>query len=1267
MSNKRCGGSVAPFMGSMCAGMIALVVAGAAQADILSVPSEYETIQAAIDAAQNGDEVVVSPGTYAEAINYNGKAITVRGVNNPTITSAVPVVAFVSGETLDARLDGFVIQGNGTGPFGGGIKIIESFATITNCTISGSASVRGGGVSVQYGGASILNCQLTGSAFNGAGGALSVYESAVTMSNCFVGGTAAVGGGIAVERGSSLTANAVTIGVDAAGEILPNPFLPVPTTAAVAGGGLFATNSTLNLDTVTMTQCVVGNLDTADDSRGGGLFAVDCTLAPLNNCTFTGNTVQGINRAAGAGVYVVGDLSVRNGFFVGNSLASGGDFNQDGIVETDGTVQGGAIYTEGGTAEIVGCTFYNNLVNTGIEAEDELGNGCLVPNGVAEGGAIKVDGDLLVDKCTFHDPPPPFGAWLAGGNINSSLEARGGAINAGTGDVTIANTTMNNTTAIGAVELPAPPDDEECGTFVWEGEASGGGIWTLGRVTVDASNLGNFPLSPTPGSVASAYPDASGGWIFAGGGVELRNSTGDEAQNTQVANGTASSNDEDARLSDPPAHPLGGGGIHAGTSVVLISDTSLTGCISETNDGGGILCGGATVTDSIIASNTTPEGLGGCIMAVGSGKSAGTGVSMTNVVLTGCSADGEDPFVIGGEEIPAGGGAITTDGPVVLTNVEAASNSCATNGGVAHTVDDIKIIGGSYTNNGAAEAGGVGFALGTITVTDVDSFSANQVEAAEGGVAGGVFFAVSGFSATNSVFYKNIAVGTADAAPAGGAIACLGATSLENCEFILCQTLGEAQSAQGGAIAAAGDLEVLDCYFKRCNAETRDPQVPAIGGAIVVSEAISVELSDSEFENCFSTGSGGAVFALDTGALDIFGTTFRSNDALGGGGAVGGLGIGQMGVAVSVFTDNSAGVQGGAIDAEFAGGVGLVNIVSSQFALNSSEGVGGAMHLTSAASQTVNVTSSGIGSNTAADGGGIFLGGQVDLVLSNDTFTCNTPNDVSGDFDDAGGNVFSSFADCNGNGLCDAIDIAEGSSTDCNANLVPDDCDIADGTSTDGNGNGIPDECDVIDDCNGNGIDDSIDIGVGKSEDCNENGVPDECDLDDGTLEDNNEDGIPDACQGDCDGDGTLDEDELASGEAEDCNGNGIPDNCDIADGTSTDNNGDGRPDECIADCNGNGIADAIDIASGDATDCNVNGIPDECDIVDGGAQDQNANGIPDSCECLGDLNGDGIVNGTDLSQLLGGWGTELGDINGDELVDGTDLTILLSNWGLCG
>ena len=49
-----------------------------ARADILHVPGDYLTIQAAIDAAVDGDEVEVHPGTYNETINFLGKAITVR-------------------------------------------------------------------------------------------------------------------------------------------------------------------------------------------------------------------------------------------------------------------------------------------------------------------------------------------------------------------------------------------------------------------------------------------------------------------------------------------------------------------------------------------------------------------------------------------------------------------------------------------------------------------------------------------------------------------------------------------------------------------------------------------------------------------------------------------------------------------------------------------------------------------------------------------------------------------------------------------------------------------------------------------------------------------------------------------------------------------------------------------------------------------------------------------------------------------------------------
>ena len=51
---------------------------------------------------------------------------------------------------------------------------------------------------------------------------------------------------------------------------------------------------------------------------------------------------------------------------------------------------------------------------------------------------------------------------------------------------------------------------------------------------------------------------------------------------------------------------------------------------------------------------------------------------------------------------------------------------------------------------------------------------------------------------------------------------------------------------------------------------------------------------------------------------------------------------------------------------------------------------------------------------------------------------------------------------------------------------------------------------------------------------------------------------------------------------------------------------------------------------------------------------------------CMGDLNGDSTVNGSDLTILLGSWGLQGGDLNGDKNTDGADLTLLLGNWGPC-
>lgn len=51
---------------------------------------------------------------------------------------------------------------------------------------------------------------------------------------------------------------------------------------------------------------------------------------------------------------------------------------------------------------------------------------------------------------------------------------------------------------------------------------------------------------------------------------------------------------------------------------------------------------------------------------------------------------------------------------------------------------------------------------------------------------------------------------------------------------------------------------------------------------------------------------------------------------------------------------------------------------------------------------------------------------------------------------------------------------------------------------------------------------------------------------------------------------------------------------------------------------------------------------------------------------CVGDYDGNGTVDGSDLGQLLGSWGTPGGDLNDDGTTDGADLGIFLGGWGDC-
>lgn len=82
------------------------------------------------------------------------------------------------------------------------------------------------------------------------------------------------------------------------------------------------------------------------------------------------------------------------------------------------------------------------------------------------------------------------------------------------------------------------------------------------------------------------------------------------------------------------------------------------------------------------------------------------------------------------------------------------------------------------------------------------------------------------------------------------------------------------------------------------------------------------------------------------------------------------------------------------------------------------------------------------------------------------------------------------------------------------------------------------------------------------------------------------------------------------------------------------------------------------------------NGAPTEVEGVlglfkSGGSVNFAGVGPVDTSSILGDLNDDGVVNGADLSIMLGDWGLPGGpaDLNQDDVVNGADLSILLGNW----
>jgi hypothetical protein len=271
----------------------------------LTQDKAYTSIQEAINEANDGDEIQVAPGTYYEAINFNGKAIRLYSSGGPDLTTidgsgVYHVVQCVSGEDANTTLEGFTINdGNATGVgeagYGGGMYNNGSSPTVKNCRFLQNNAAKGGGM-FNYGASSptITSCTFTENTATNNGGGMYNYQSSPAVTGCnFSGNEAVDGGGMYNYKGNPQVTNCTFIanscvGIYGGGMSNWQSSSPVVTNctftrnSAGFGGGMYNHLSS----SPTLTNCILWN-DTPDE------------ISNTSNPTVTYSNVRGGHDGTG--------------------------------------------------------------------------------------------------------------------------------------------------------------------------------------------------------------------------------------------------------------------------------------------------------------------------------------------------------------------------------------------------------------------------------------------------------------------------------------------------------------------------------------------------------------------------------------------------------------------------------------------------------------------------------------------------------------------------------------------------------------------------------------------------------------------------------------------------------------------------------------------------------------------------------------------------------------------------------------------------------